>query len=271
MHMLCIQPTGCPKSLQTHRARHAPPVVRPVSRRVCVNSTSSQQATSAPVLLDDHEGVETPQGNAFEELVRLAVAKDPTLATLAEQSLKKKTLSASSSLLGPSISSLPNQSKPPWLRQRGAQGERYGELKGQLGGLKLVTVCEEAQCPNIGECWNGKMGTATIMLLGDTCTRGCRFCAINTARTPPPPDPNEPMNTAEAVASWDVGYIVLTSVVSPCSSAAMQSNDNAPPQQATSIPQHSRMPCLPPSRLGHRVHKHGGHQHALLMCHSITY
>lgn len=54
--------------------------------------------------------------------------------------------------------------------------------------------------------------TATIMLLGDTCTRGCRFCAVNTARTPPPPDPSEPRNTAEAVASWGVGYVVLTSV-----------------------------------------------------------
>ncbi len=73
-------------------------------------------------------------------------------------------------------------------------------------------VCEEAQCPNIGECWSGGSGTATIMLLGDTCTRGCRFCAVNTARTPPPPDEAEPENTARAVASWGVGYVVLTSV-----------------------------------------------------------
>jgi lipoic acid synthetase len=73
-------------------------------------------------------------------------------------------------------------------------------------------VCEEAQCPNIGECWNGGGGaggdskhhkaTATIMLLGDTCTRGCRFCAVNTARTPAPPDPMEPENTARAIAEW---------------------------------------------------------------------
>ena len=57
--------------------------------------------------------------------------------------------------------------KPAWLRQRGAQGERYEELTGQLRSLKLHTVCEEAQCPNIGECWNGDSGTATIMLLGE--------------------------------------------------------------------------------------------------------
>ena len=56
------------------------------------------------------------------------------------------------------------------------------------------------------------MGTATVMLLGDTCTRGCRFCAVNTARTPPPPDPEEPENTARAIAAWDLGYVVLTSV-----------------------------------------------------------
>lgn len=73
-------------------------------------------------------------------------------------------------------------------------------------------MCEEAQCPNIGECWNGATGTATIMVMGDTCTRGCRFCAVKTSQTPDPLDPDEPRNTAEAVASWGVGYVVLTSV-----------------------------------------------------------
>lgn len=85
----------------------------------------------------------------------------------------------------------------------------------------MATVCEEAQCPNIGECWNGGggaggegdgIGTATIMLLGDTCTRGCRFCAVATSANPPPLDPMEPENTAQAIASWGVGYVVLTSV-----------------------------------------------------------
>ncbi|XP_049936417.1 lipoyl synthase, chloroplastic isoform X2 [Nymphaea colorata] len=111
--------------------------------------------------------------------------------------------------------------KPEWLRQRAPEGERYKELKGSLAQLKLHTVCEEAQCPNIGECWNGRgrageegdgVGTATIMLLGDTCTRGCRFCAVKTSRNPSPADPMEPENTARAIASWGVGYVVLTSV-----------------------------------------------------------
>jgi lipoic acid synthetase len=162
------------------------------------------------------DGIETPQIDAFEELVRLAVEKDPSLATLAAQQLKKKKSqpAASSLLLGPSVASLPTQSKPPWLRQRAPQGDQYQGLTNQLRGLKLATVCEEAQCPNIGECWNGELATATIMLLGDTCTRGCQFCAVNTARMPPPADPDEPVNTATAVASWGVGYVVLTSVVS---------------------------------------------------------
>uniref|UniRef100_A0A383WNL3 Lipoyl synthase, chloroplastic n=1 Tax=Tetradesmus obliquus TaxID=3088 RepID=A0A383WNL3_TETOB len=149
----------------------------------------------------------------------MAVEKDPTLAPLAEQHLKQRqqqpaaaAAGTATSMLGPSLASLPNSSKPPWLRQRAPQGEKYGQLFEQMRELKLATVCEEAQCPNIGECWNGDMATATIMLLGDTCTRGCRFCAVNTARTPPPADPMEPRNTAEAVASWGVGYVVLTSV-----------------------------------------------------------
>jgi lipoic acid synthetase len=76
--------------------------------------------------------------------------------------------------------------------------------------LTPAQVCEEAQCPNIGECWSG--GTGTIMLLGDTCTRACKFCAVKTSNTPPPPDPEEPFNTAKAIAEWGLDYVVLTSV-----------------------------------------------------------
>ncbi|KAM3411683.1 hypothetical protein ACQJBY_003386 [Aegilops geniculata] len=115
----------------------------------------------------------------------------------------------------------PDARKPAWLRQRAAQGDKYARLRESLGELKLNTVCVEAQCPNIGECWNGGGGaggegdgiaTATIMLLGDTCTRGCRFCAVKTSNKPPPPDALEPLKTAIAIASWGVDYVVLTSV-----------------------------------------------------------
>lgn len=117
--------------------------------------------------------------------------------------------------MGPFTGRDPSVKKPEWLRQKAPQGEKYREVKETLSGLKLHTVCEEAQCPNIGECWNGGgdgIATATIMLLGDTCTRGCRFCAVKTSRNPAPPDPLEPLRTAQAVASWGMDYIVLTSV-----------------------------------------------------------
>lgn len=105
------------------------------------------------------------------------------------------------------------QGRPSWFRVPApsqAVESRYTKVKNSLKNLNLHTVCEEAQCPNIGECWNG--GTGTIMLLGDTCTRGCMFCAVDTSQTPPPPDPFEPFKTAEAIAEWGVDYIVLTSV-----------------------------------------------------------
>jgi len=103
---------------------------------------------------------------------------------------------------------------PPWLKTEIPMGQNFSKLKKDLRGLKLATVCEEARCPNIGECWGGEKGTATatIMLMGDTCTRGCRFCSVKTSRAPPPLDPAEPLNTAEAVAKWGLDYVVLTSV-----------------------------------------------------------
>lgn len=96
-----------------------------------------------------------------------------------------------------------------------SENENVSRLKKQLKHLKLATVCQEARCPNLGECWGGSddsLATATIMLMGDTCTRGCKFCSVKTARAPPPLDPMEPENTSTAVASWGVEYIVLTSV-----------------------------------------------------------
>ena len=105
--------------------------------------------------------------------------------------------------------------KPDWLKREVPGGENYTRIKSKLRELKLHTVCEEARCPNIGECWGGgeeQTATATIMLMGDTCTRGCRFCAVKTSKAPPPLDPNEPANTARAIADWGIDYVVLTSV-----------------------------------------------------------
>ena len=113
----------------------------------------------------------------------------------------------------PSVSKpMPPGRRPDWFHvpAPGGANTKFDELKETVKSLGLHTVCEEAQCPNIGECWNG--GTGTIMLLGDTCTRGCKFCAVKTAQAPPPADPFEPFKTAEALSKWDINYVVLTSV-----------------------------------------------------------
>lgn len=105
---------------------------------------------------------------------------------------------------------------PEWLKTPIPAGnDNFKKIKADLRGLKLHTVCEEARCPNISECWGGSdknAATATIMLMGDTCTRGCRFCSVKTSRAPAPLDPHEPEHTAEALARWGLGYVVLTSV-----------------------------------------------------------
>ena len=98
---------------------------------------------------------------------------------------------------------------PDWIRSRMPSGDNYHDLKGLLRGLSLNTVCEEAHCPNIGECWDQR--TATIMILGDTCTRACGFCAVKTGR-PTWFDDDEPRRVAEAIATLGLEHVVVTSV-----------------------------------------------------------
>ena len=100
--------------------------------------------------------------------------------------------------------------KPPWLKVPFPGGERYSWIKKRATNLNLSTVCEEANCPNIGECWNG--GTATFMLMGDTCTRGCRFCSVKSAKNPGALDTEEPKKLAETVKNMALKYVVLTTV-----------------------------------------------------------
>lgn len=109
-------------------------------------------------------------------------------------------------------SPMPEGRRPDWFRvpAPGGAHTKFSELKESVKSLGLHTVCEEAMCPNIGECWNG--GTGTIMLLGDTCTRGCRFCAVKTDSKPAPADPFEPFKTAQALMQWNISYVVMTSV-----------------------------------------------------------
>jgi len=99
--------------------------------------------------------------------------------------------------------------KPEWLKVRMPHGEGYERVKAIVKRTKLSTVCEEARCPNIAECWGG--GTATVMLMGEVCTRACRFCHVKVG-APPPLDPMEGENLALAVKELDLEYIVVTSV-----------------------------------------------------------
>ena len=102
--------------------------------------------------------------------------------------------------------------KPAWLRVKAPSGKRFQEIKKELRTQGLATVCEEARCPNIGECWSG--GTATIMVMGDTCTRGCRFCSVRTGNPKGALDPLEPYKTAKMVRAMltELQYIVITTV-----------------------------------------------------------
>jgi lipoic acid synthetase len=99
--------------------------------------------------------------------------------------------------------------KPDWLKVRAPGSENYHRLKRLMRTLGLHTVCEEANCPNLGECWHH--GTATFMILGDMCTRSCGYCNVTHGR-PKPPDHLEPVNVASAIQAMDLAYVVITSV-----------------------------------------------------------
>ncbi len=101
------------------------------------------------------------------------------------------------------------QRKPEWLRISRASHDQYAEVSHLLAGQGLHTICRSGKCPNMAECWS--RGTATFMLLGDVCTRGCKFCATKTGR-PLPPDEDEPRRLAESVQSMGLRHVVLTSV-----------------------------------------------------------
>lgn len=100
--------------------------------------------------------------------------------------------------------------KPDWLKVKASSGENYERIKGMLGELKLATVCQEAKCPNMGECWGG--GTATFMLMGEVCTRGCKFCNIKTGNPKGKLDPLEPEKVGYSIAQMGLEYVVITSV-----------------------------------------------------------
>src|SRR5512143_4259859 len=100
--------------------------------------------------------------------------------------------------------------RPEWIKAKAPLGPGYERLRVLMRALDLHTVCEEARCPNVGECW--ERGTATFMILGDVCTRACGFCAVKTGLPARPPDAGEPRRVAEAVARMGLRHAVITSV-----------------------------------------------------------
>jgi len=116
--------------------------------------------------------------------------------------------------MGSSVLSLPvadRPRRPEWMKVRApSAASRYFEVRALLHGQGLHTICEEARCPNISECWG--RGTATFQILGDTCTRACRYCFVHSGRPEHPPDPLEPLRLAQAAARMGLSHIVVTSV-----------------------------------------------------------
>ena len=110
----------------------------------------------------------------------------------------------------PGVAPEPIGRKPSWLRAKLPSGGKYEKVKANVSEHRLATVCQESKCPNIGECWSN--GVATIMLMGDVCTRACRFCSVDTGNPRGWLDPEEPANAAESVRLMDLKYVVLTSV-----------------------------------------------------------
>lgn len=102
--------------------------------------------------------------------------------------------------------------RPPWLKVKAPTSQGYQNIRSMLKELKLVTVCQEALCPNMEECWGGSAGTATFMLMGDTCTRACKFCAVKTGNPQGRLDLEEPQKVGLAISQMKLDYVVLTSV-----------------------------------------------------------
>lgn len=199
----------------------------PLRRSLARAATFSRTYATIPSQSELKEAAPSPSSSAAtatEKKPRPTYFKDTTIASFSDFVGSSAPLSLSEAYaprtaeVGPASNRRTITRLPEWLKTpipSAGTNPNFGKIKADLRGLNLHTVCEEARCPNIGECWGGdnkNAATATIMLMGDTCTRGCRFCSVKTNRRPAPLDPHEPENTAEALARWGLGYVVLTSV-----------------------------------------------------------
>jgi lipoyl synthase len=145
------------------------------------------------------------------ELKGIPVVTDATRGRSGEKYLTPQGFTAiRDGIKAATAATSPAERKPPWLRARAPTGSGFRKTRDLVREHRLATVCEEAKCPNIGECWNA--GTATLMLMGAVCTRACRFCAVDTGNPHGWLDAEEPENAARTVALMRLSYVVLTSV-----------------------------------------------------------
>jgi len=174
-----------------------------VALRRCLSSSSSQAVPTGSRL------------QALREQLRADVRQETAMQAVSAQQQQQQQ--EGKMKIPGGLKNKKKLPKPRWLKVQATSGHQkanYEKLRATVKDLGLSTVCEEARCPNIGECWGGKesTATATIMIMGHECTRACRFCSVKTSRAPASLDPDEPQKVAKAVAEWGLGYVVLTSV-----------------------------------------------------------
>ena len=147
---------------------------------------------------------------AMSDLKDVPVVAQPAAARSGQKYITPQGFTAIRDGIKATAGPAPVLRKPAWLRARAPSGAGFESVQGIVREHRLATVCEEAKCPNVGECWNA--GTATIMLMGAVCTRACRFCSVDTGNPRGWLDPDEPENAARTVQLMKLKYVVLTSV-----------------------------------------------------------
>ena len=187
-------------------------------RHILLSSTafshSRHYATESKAIPSSNDSLGRPR-TAFQDKLNSGPSLDSFVSGESAPLSHSDALELRTAMVGPTGKQKQITRLPSWLKTPIPTSDNFKKIKQDLRGLNLHTVCEEARCPNISDCWGGNdkaAATATIMLMGDTCTRGCRFCSVKTSRAPAPLDPHEPEHTAEALARWGLGYVVLTSV-----------------------------------------------------------
>ncbi|TVY40869.1 Lipoyl synthase, mitochondrial [Lachnellula subtilissima] len=195
------------------RCLNAPPLRQASRSFLSASSTSSR--SFATIESSPPEPVTKRRPTYFKDKLNTVPSFTEFVGVKDEAITPEDALELRTAMVGPAGKQKQITRLPSWLKTPIPDNSNYKKIKKDLRGLNLHTVCEEARCPNISDCWGGSdasAATATIMLMGDTCTRGCRFCSVKTNRAPAPLDAHEPEHTAEALARWGLGYVVLTAV-----------------------------------------------------------